>query len=150
MIYYVEDDDSIRELVVYTLNQMGMETRGFTCGDEFWPAMEKKLPELILLDVMLPEEDGLSVLRRLRANAATVSIPVIMLTAKDSEYDRVVALDLGAEEPVYRSVAEVAAAEDLMRLRSALQKRLDESLPMQTQLGASFENKEALESEFMI
>ena len=60
------------------------------------------------------------------------------------------ALDLGAEEPVYRSVAEVAATEDLMRLRSALQKRLDESLPMQTQLGASFENKEALESEFMI
>ena len=76
MIYYVEDDDSIRELVVYTLNQMGMETRGFTCGDEFWPAMEKKLPELILLDVMLPGESGIEILHELKSRPETMRLPV--------------------------------------------------------------------------
>ena len=97
MIYLLEDDDRIRKLVIYTLESQGYQARGFDKPSAFLAALDT-LPELILLDVMLPEEDGLSVLRRLRANAATVSIPVIMLTAKDSEYDRVVALDLGADD----------------------------------------------------
>jgi two-component system alkaline phosphatase synthesis response regulator PhoP len=102
MIYYVEDDDSIRELVVYTLNQMGMETCGFTSGGEFWPAMEKKLPELILLDVMLPGEDGLLILKKLHDDAKTTDIPVMMITAKGTEFDKVKGLDLGADDYIVK------------------------------------------------
>ena len=82
MIYLVEDDDSIRELVTYTLRSTGMEAKGFSTPSEFWSAMEKKLPELILLDIMLPEEDGLEILKKIRKNSKTKSVPVIMLTAK--------------------------------------------------------------------
>ncbi len=98
MIYLLEDDDSIRKLVVYTLNSQGFEAEGFATPSDFWAAMEHATPELILLDIMLPEEDGLSVLRRLRAAPATKKVPVIMLTAKDTEYDRVVGLDDGADD----------------------------------------------------
>ena len=119
MIYYVEDDDSIRELVVYTLNQMGMETRGFTCGDEFWPAMEKKLPELILLDVMLPGEDGLLILKKLHDDAKTTDIPVVMVTAKGTEFDRVKGLDLGADDYI---VKPFGMAELIARVRARLRR----------------------------
>ena len=98
MIYLVEDDNSIRELVVYTLNNSGFETKGFENPKLFWKAMEEKLPSLVLLDIMLPDEDGLSILKKLRNNSATKKIPVMMLTAKSSEYDKVLGLESGADD----------------------------------------------------
>ena len=129
MIYYVEDDDSIRELVVYTLNQMGMETQGFTCGDEFWPAMEKSLPELILLDVMLPGEDGLHILNRLHGDPKTTDIPVVMITAKGTEFDKVKGLDLGADDYIAKpfGMAELIARVRA-RLRRIMPKQNDDTL----------------------
>ena len=98
MIYLVEDDDSIRELVLYTLHTTGFEAEGFQNAAGFWQAVEKELPQLVLLDIMLPDEDGLHILKRLRAGAETADLPVMMLTAKSSEYDRVVGLDSGADD----------------------------------------------------
>ena len=98
MIYLVEDDDSIRELVLYTLHTTGLEAEGFRNAADFWQALEKELPQLVLLDIMLPDEDGLHILKRLRAGAETADLPVMMLTAKSSEYDRVVGLDSGADD----------------------------------------------------
>ena len=98
MIYLVEDDDSIRELVLYTLHTTGFEAEGFRNAADFWQALEKELPQLVLLDIMLPDEDGLHILKRLRAGAETADLPVLMLTAKSSEYDRVVGLDSGADD----------------------------------------------------
>ena len=82
MIYLLEDDDSIRDFVIYTLNSQGMEARGFGLPSEFWNAMADQVPSLVLLDVMLPEEDGLSVLKKLRSAVRTAKLPIIMLTAK--------------------------------------------------------------------
>lgn len=98
MIYLVEDDDSIRELVLYTLHTTGFEAEGFRNAADFWQALEKELPQLVLLDIMLPDEDGLHILKHLRAGAETADLPVMMLTAKSSEYDRVVGLDSGADD----------------------------------------------------
>ncbi len=98
MIYFVEDDSSIRELVVYTLTNSGMDAKGFERPSAFYRALNEQHPELILLDIMLPEEDGLSILRRLRQNPATADTPVMMITAKSSEYDKVVGLDSGADD----------------------------------------------------
>lgn len=100
MIYLVEDDENIRELVVYTLNTSGMEAVGFEKSAPFWEAMEKKLPDLVLLDIMLPEEDGLSILKKLRASSVAKNLPIMMLTAKASEYDKVVGFDNGADDYV--------------------------------------------------
>ena len=98
MIYILEDDNSIRELVVYTLNSTGFETQGFGKPSQFWAAVDRQAPGLVLLDIMLPEEDGLQVLKKLRAAAPTKKVPVMMLTAKDSEYDKVLGLDTGADD----------------------------------------------------
>ena len=98
MIYLVEDDDSIRELVIYTLRSTGMEAKGFGLPSAFWRAMAEETPELVLLDIMLPEEDGLEILKKLRSRQATKTLPVIMLTAKGPEYDQVVGLDNGADD----------------------------------------------------
>lgn len=98
MIYYVEDDENIRELVLYTLGQTGYGARGFTDAKEFWLAMDERLPSLVLLDIMLPGEDGISILRNLRENGQTQTLPVIMLTAKGTEYDKVLGLDFGADD----------------------------------------------------
>ena len=98
MIYILEDDASIRKLVVYTLNSQGMEAEGFERPSRFWGALEERKPELLLLDIMLPEEDGLQILKRLRADPNTRKLPVIMLTAKGTEYDKVVGLDSGADD----------------------------------------------------
>ena len=98
MIYYVEDESNIRDLVVYTLKVSGFEAQGFEDGVEFWPAMKAQKPELIILDVMLPGEDGLTILKRLRSSPVTADIPVIMATAKGSEYDKVIGLDGGADD----------------------------------------------------
>ena len=98
MIYLLEDDDSIRKLVVYGLQSQGYEALGFSLPSEFWKAMEQQLPELVLLDIMLPEEDGLHILQRLRAASATRRLPIIILTAKNAEYDCVIGLDNGADD----------------------------------------------------
>ena len=98
MIYCVEDDSAIRDLVVYTLKASGYEALGFENDAGFWAAMKEQRPEMILLDVMLPGEDGLTILRKLRSSPVTADIPVIMATAKDSEYDKVIGLDSGADD----------------------------------------------------
>lgn len=98
MIYCVEDDASIRDLMIYTLNVAGFSAAGFEESTGFWEAMKKERPQLILLDIMLPGEDGIAVLKRLKASPVTADIPVIMATAKDSEYDKVIGLDLGADD----------------------------------------------------
>ena len=100
MIYLVEDDSSIRELVLYTLNNSGLEARGFETPRAFWRALEQEVPQLIMLDIMLPEEDGLQILRKIRAGGPWKGIPVMMLTAKGTEYDKVIGLDAGADDYV--------------------------------------------------
>lgn len=98
MIFCVEDDDSIRGLMLYALNAAGFEAEGFADGTGFFNALQKTTPRLILLDIMLPGEDGLSILKKLRRQTATASLPVIMATAKGTEYDKVTGLDLGADD----------------------------------------------------
>lgn len=98
LIYFIEDDKSINEAVFYSLKNSGFDVKGFDRPSEFWSAMKEQLPSLILLDIMLPEEDGLSILRKIRKNSDTANIPVIMVTAKDAEYDKVIGLDSGADD----------------------------------------------------
>lgn len=98
MIYLVEDDESIRELVIYTLKSQGFEAKGFERPSLFWKELEKEHPSLLLLDVMLPEEDGISILKKLRVSPDTRKLPIIMLTARGSEYDTVIGLDSGADD----------------------------------------------------
>ncbi len=98
MIYCVEDDTDIREIEQYTLQSMNMETQVFPDGSSFFAAVEKRLPDLVLLDIMLPDMSGIDILKRLRAGAKTRNIPVIMATARGAEYERVSALDLGADD----------------------------------------------------
>ena len=98
MIWCVEDDASIRDIEVYALNSTGFEAEGFADGAAFWAALEKARPELVVLDVMLPEIDGIQLLRRMKADAALRDIPVIMATAKGAEYDKIQSLDLGADD----------------------------------------------------
>lgn len=100
MIYCVEDDDNIRELVIYTLETTGLRAKGFAEGSAFMEALAFDTPELILLDIMLPGDDGLELLKKLKSSSKTKSIPVIMVTAKGSEYDKVVGLDSGADDYV--------------------------------------------------
>ena len=98
MIYCVEDDESIRELVVYTLQNTGFAAIGLSGGKELQDALREAIPKLILLDIMLPVEDGISILKQLKSNESTKEIPVIMLTAKSAEYDKVIGLDHGADD----------------------------------------------------
>ncbi len=119
MIYLLEDDNSIRDLVIYTLSSQGMEAQGFAKPSEFWAAMEQRQPDLLLLDVMLPEEDGLTVLRKLRTAARTAHLPVIMLTAKSTEYDKVLGLDGGADDYVAKPFGMM---ELLSRIRALLRR----------------------------
>lgn len=98
LIYIVEDDENIREIQRYALKNSGFDVQEFSCGKELCRALEETLPSLILLDIMLPEEDGLDILLKLRKNNATSRIPIIMVTAKSSELDKVKGLDLGADD----------------------------------------------------
>lgn len=98
VIYIVEDDLDIREMESYALQNSGFQTRAFTLGKEMFAAIEKELPDLILLDIMLPQEDGLSILAQLRSKSKTRDIPVIMVTAKTTENDKVKGLDMGADD----------------------------------------------------
>ena len=138
MIYLLEDDDSIRKLVIYALQSQGYEAAGFERPSEFWHAMGRRLPELVLLDVMLPEEDGLSVLpkmdgwevcRKIRERGST---PVIMLTAKNTEFDRVTGLDCGADDFVSKPFGMM---ELLARVRAVLRRTEKKPQEQQWQVG---------------
>ena len=127
MIYVLEDDASIQKLVVYTLNSQGMEARGFDRPSQFWSALALEKPELVLLDIMLPEEDGLQVLKNLRADPATRRTPVLMLTAKSTEYDKVLGLDQGADDYIAKPFGMM---ELMARIRTALRHSGGEAEPV--------------------
>lgn len=98
MIFCIEDDGGIRDLMIYALSSAGFEARGFADGGGLFHALQTERPQLILLDIMLPGEDGISLLKKVRSQTATSDIPVIMATARGSEYDKVIGLDLGADD----------------------------------------------------
>ena len=116
-IYIVEDDDNIRKLVCYALNKEGYNAQGFSLPSEFYGAFQNEDPDLILLDIMLPEEDGLSILRKVRNNSPET--PVIMLTAKDSEFDKVTGLDMGADDYIAKPFG---MTELISRVRAVLRR----------------------------
>ena len=134
-IYLLEDDDSIRKLVIYALGSQGYEAKGFERPSDFWKAMEGQEPALVLLDIMLPEEDGLSVLEKLRSSAATRKLPVIMLTAKNTEYDRVVGLDSGADDFISKPFGMM---ELVARVRAVLRRTGEKQESEDYQLGDLF------------
>ena len=143
LIYIVEDDDSIRELVSYTLENTGFRAEGFPDGTGLWKALDAadaELPSLILLDIMLPGEDGVAILRKLRADHVSAGIPVIMVTAKGSEYDKVNALDLGADDYVTKPFGMM---ELVSRIRAVLRRsgRSAESGDVLTCNGISLDQK---------
>lgn len=119
MIFCVEDDGNIRELVIYTLATTGMQARGFEDGKAFFKALEEENPDLVLLDIMLPGEDGMAILKKLKTSKSTRDIPVIMLTAKSTEYDKVMGLDAGADDFV---VKPFGMMELLSRIKAVLRR----------------------------
>ena len=133
MIYILEDDAGIRELVTYAVESQGMTITGYERPSDFWKAMEAQLPELILLDIMLPEEDGLTILKRLRTNSRWRSVPVIMLTAKNTEFDKVLGLDSGADDFVAKPFGMM---ELLARIRAVLRRTEKEQTPDEYRIGA--------------
>ena len=135
MVYILEDDASIRKLVVYTLNSQGMEAEGFERPSQFWRALGEKKPDLLLLDIMLPEEDGLQVLSRLRSDPATRKLPVLMLTAKSTEYDKVLGLDQGADDYIAKPFGMM---ELMARIRAALRHAYPEEEKGTCQVGKLF------------
>lgn len=131
MIYCVEDDDNIRELVIYTLETTGLKARGFADGSAFMEALAFDTPELILLDIMLPGDDGLELLKKLKSSPKTKEIPVIMVTAKGSEYDKVVGLDSGADDYVTKPFGMM---ELISRIRAVLRRsgKVEDRMDMET------------------
>ncbi|MCI7018300.1 MAG: response regulator transcription factor [Clostridiales bacterium] len=125
MIWCVEDDPSIREIEVYALNSTGLEARGFADGAELWEALQKDTPELVVLDVMLPGEDGVAILKRLKEDERLRDIPVIMATAKSTEFDKVQSLDLGADDYITKPFG-------MMEMVSRVKAVLRRSQPKQT------------------
>ena len=132
MIYLLEDDDSIRKLVIYTLQNQGFDAEGFALPEDFHSAMEQALPELVVLDIMLPGEDGISILKKLRSNASTSTLPVIMLTARNTEYDRVSGLDAGADDYISKPFG---LMELVARVRAVLRRGSGEPRPTEYRLG---------------
>ena len=132
MIYLVEDDSNIREFVLYALNGQGMEAQGFDKPSQFYAALEKQKPELVLLDLMLPEEDGLSVLKRLRTAPSTRSVPVIILSAKDTEFDKVLGLDAGADDYLPKPFGML---ELFSRIRAVLRRSGQQPRPQEYHVG---------------
>jgi len=125
VIYCVEDDNSIRELILYTLKATDIEAEGFPGGELLFKALDRMLPELVLLDIMLPGEDGISILKRLKSNSETKDIPVIIITAKNSEYDKIVGLDGGADDYVAKPFGMM---ELVSRIRAVLRRARPKSL----------------------
>ena len=124
-IFVVEDDENIREIVIYALQSAGFEAFGYETGEELLSALDAGLPSLILLDIMLPEVDGLTILKRIRGMPKTKKIPVIMLTAKNSEYDKVKGLDLGADDYISKpfGVMELIARVNAVLRRTGKEER---------------------------
>ena len=132
MIYCVEDDDSIRELMVYALRASGFEALGFCDGQALFQALEEEKPQLITLDIMLPGTDGIEILKKLRGNAATEKIPVIMASAKGAEYDKVLGLELGADDYL---VKPFSMMEMVSRIRAVLRRTEPEQNSATLRLG---------------
>lgn len=121
-IYCVEDDANIRELVCYTLSRTGNETSGFGDAESFFEAVERSVPDLVLLDIMLPDKDGMEILRTLRARTATERLPIIMLTAKSGQVDKIRGLDSGADDYITKPF-------DIMELISRVNALLRRTAP---------------------
>ena len=119
-VFIVEDDEDIREIVIYALRSAGFKATGFETGEEFLKAIDTELPALVILDIMLPETDGLTILKRLRFKHKAKQLPVIMLTAKNSEYDKIKGLDMGADDYISKpfSVMELIARVNAVLRRS--------------------------------
>lgn len=126
MIYCVEDEAGIRNMMVYTLEAAGLEAKGIEDGAALWAALEAKTPSLIILDIMLPDEDGISILKKLRARSQTQKVPVIMATAKGSEYDKVIGLDSGADDYL---VKPFGMMEMVSRVRAVMRRSEKEETP---------------------
>lgn len=133
MIYYVEDDDNIRGLTLYALKQQGIEAEGFSCDSEFKAAVARRVPDAVLLDIMLPDTDGLEIMRRLRADSETAMVPIMMLTAKDTELDKVVALDGGADDYLTKpfSLMELTSRCRALLRRGGMTKKVSDTLSSQ-------------------
>lgn len=132
MIFCVEDDQAIRDLMIYALNSAGFETMGFEDGNALFSVLEKKKPELIMLDIMLSGEDGIEILKRLRGSTATADIPVIMATAKGTEYDKVIGLDLGADDYLAKPFGMM---EMVSRVKAVLRRTKKNETPQTLRLG---------------
>ncbi len=133
MIYYVEDDDNIRGLTLYALKQQGIEAEGFSCDSEFKAAVARRVPDAVLLDIMLPDTDGFEIMRRLRADSETATVPIMMLTAKDTELDKVVALDGGADDYLTKpfSLMELTSRCRALLRRGGMTKKVSDTLSSQ-------------------
>lgn len=132
-VFLVEDDDSIRDMVLYALSSAGFEAAGFEDGKAFYSELRKSTPSLVLLDIMLPGEDGISILKKLRSTEKQKSIPIIMLTAKGRELDRIKGLDLGADDYITKpfSVMEV-----ISRVKAVLRRsESDQEKPNEIRIG---------------
>lgn len=122
MIYMLEDESSIRNFVLYALNNSGLDAVGFETPSEFYKAMAERLPDLLLLDIMLPEEDGISILKKLRSEKITRKLPIILLTAKETEFDTVTGLDSGADDYISKPFSTV---ELISRIKALLRRSYD-------------------------
>lgn len=126
MIWCVEDDSSIRDIEIYTLHSIGMDAKGFENGEQMFEEMKSEKPDLILLDIMLPGEDGVTILKRLKNASSTREIPIIMATAKGMEYDKIESLDLGADDYL---VKPFGMMEMVSRMKAVLRRCQKESTP---------------------
>ncbi len=124
MIYMLEDESGIRNFVLYALNNSGLDAVGFETPSEFYKAMAERLPDLLLLDIMLPEEDGISILKKLRCDKITRKLPVILLTAKGTEFDTVTGLDSGADDYISKPFSTI---ELISRIKALLRRSYDNS-----------------------
>ena len=139
MIYCVEDDGSIRELIVYTLENTGFKAKGLENGKQLFELLKVKKPELILLDIMLPGDDGITILKKLKAAADTADLPVIMITAKGTEYDKVIGLDSGADDYITKPFGMM---ELLSRVKAVLRRTNPKSSVVEKTIGGVTLNTE--------
>lgn len=132
MIFCVEDDNGIRDLMLYALNSAGFEAKGFTNGTDFFGELQNSKPELIMLDIMLPGDDGITILKKLRSNTATADIPIIMATAKGTEYDKVIGLDTGADDYLAKPFG---MTEMVSRVKAVLRRANPQNAPKVLKVG---------------
>ena len=132
MIFCVEDDSSIRDLMIYTLNTAGFEAQGFSEGESLMEALKERTPELIMLDIMLPGDDGITLLKKLKSQNTTAAIPVIMASAKGAEYDKVIGLDLGADDYLAKPFGMM---EMISRVKAVLRRTSPKETPQVMRVG---------------